>query len=153
MKKTISFILLAVLVISCATETARTSRDEIYKLTKQANDESLKGHLEKNADKITAVYHPDAIVLPPGGVAPLIGIDSIKTYYARSVQGSGKTLDITTENIRYDVSDENNAVELGKYVIRYQSSDTSTVTEFKGEMLIVWKKIEGKWKIYLDMWH
>ena len=151
MKQTIVF-LIAIILFSCKSQN-KPNKDQIFKLTKAANDESLKGHIEKNIEKIAAVYSNDAIVLPPGGVNPIVGIDSIKSYYTKGLAGTGRSIEISTENIRYDVLDENNATELGKYSIKYKASDTSTITTFKGEMLIVWKKINSRWKIYLDMWH
>jgi ketosteroid isomerase-like protein len=148
-------IVFAFIIISCSCNqnTKNINKEDIFKQTKAANDESLKGHIEKNADKIIAVYTKDAVVLPPGGISPIISIDSIKTYYKKGLEGTGRSIEIKTDNIRYDVIDENNATELGKYLIKYKASDTSAISEFKGEMLIVWKKIDGKWKIYLDMWH
>lgn len=153
MKCLITMLLTTTVILSCNTSIQKPGKNEIFKQTKAANDASLQGHLEKNADKITAVYTDDAIVLPPGGKKPIIGIDSIKAYYKKGLEGTGQTTAITTENIRYDVADGNNATELGKYAIKYKASDTSAITEFKGEMLIVWKKIDGQWKINLDMWH
>ncbi len=150
--KQITILLVATIFISC-NNNSTMNKDEIYKLTKAANDESLKGHIEKNVDKITAVYTNDAVVLPPGGVKPIVGIDSIKSYYKKGLEGIGRSTEIITETLRYDVANENNATELGKYIIKYKASDTAAITEFKGEMLIVWKKIDGQWKIYLDMWH
>lgn len=139
-----------ILFLSCDQE---NDKEQIYALTKAANDASLKGHLEKNAGKITAVYTNDAVILPPGGIKPVMGIDSIRSYYEKGFAGTGSIVVIKTENIRYDVVDENNATELGSYVIQYKDSGSSNIKEFKGEMLIVWKKVNGEWKIYLDMWH
>jgi ketosteroid isomerase-like protein len=153
MKQVTILLLYATFLFSCNSAKQNPNKDEIYKLTKAANDASLQGHIEKNIDKITTVYTADAIVLPPGGEKPVVGIDSIKSYYKKGLEGVGRSTAITTENIRYDMADENNATELGKYVIKYKASDTSSITEFKGEMLIVWKKVDGQWKIYLDMWH
>ncbi|MCW5922875.1 MAG: nuclear transport factor 2 family protein [Saprospiraceae bacterium] len=153
MKKTHYLILALSTLFACQPPLSQPNKEEVFKLTKAANDASLQGHIEKNADKIIAVYTEDAVVLPPNGVKPIIGLDSIKRYYQNSLKGEGKSIEITTENLRFDVIDQNNATELGKYNIKYQASDTSAVTVFKGEMLIVWKKQNGQWKIYLDMWH
>lgn len=138
---------------SCNERIKRLNKDEFFQQTKMVNDTSLQGHIEKNVRKIISAYSNDAIVLPPGGIKPIEGMENIRAYYQNSVNGEGRTVEISTSNIRYDVIDENNATELGSYVIRYQPNDTPALTEIKGEMLIVWKRVEGKWKIYLDMWH
>lgn len=154
MKTSTTFVLLLSLSSwACSPIEQKGDTAAIFKQTKAANDASLQGHIEKDAKKIVAVYTDDAIVLPPGGVKPIVGIDSIRKYYQQSLAGPGRSVSIKTENIRFDVSSETDATELGRYVIDYQASDTSAVTPIKGEMLIVWKKVDGQWKIYLDMWH
>lgn len=154
MKKNLFFLITALLLFSSCKQSQRPiDRDQITLLTKAANDASLSGHIEKDLEKIVGVYTEDAIVLPPGGVPSISGINAIREYYKKSLESPGKTLSITTEHIRYDVIDDKNVTELGSYVIRYQPSDTTSVLELKGEMLIVWKNIGGNWKIYLDMWH
>ena len=153
MKKLLFFAAIVLVYVSCFSENESIQKDEIFRLTKAANDESLKGHIEKDADKITAVYTSDAVLLPPGGIKPIVGIESIRNYYKKGFEGSGRSIGIVTENLKYDVVNENNTIELGSYTIQYKKSDTSAITEIKGEMLIVWKRIDDHWKIHMDMWH
>jgi ketosteroid isomerase-like protein len=153
MKQFLIALAATVIFTACDNQKTKPNKAQIMKLTKAANDASLQGHIEKNSEKIAAVYTNDAIVLPPGGLKPIIGIDSIKAYYSKQMQGTGRSTDIQTSDIRYDVIDEFNTTQVGNYNIKYKNSDTSSVVEFKGEMLIVWKKINNQWKIYLDMWH
>jgi ketosteroid isomerase-like protein len=153
MKKIVLGFFTTAIFMACSNQKSELNKAEIMALTKKANDASLQGHLEKNTEKIVAVYTNDAIVMPPGGAKPIIGIESIRAYYTKQMQGTGRSTYIQTTDIRYDVIDEFNTTQVGSYNIKFKNSDTSTVTEFKGEMLIVWKKIDGQWKIYLDMWH
>ncbi|HYF31568.1 MAG TPA: nuclear transport factor 2 family protein [Chitinophagaceae bacterium] len=146
-------LMMLFLLPACSERKQAPDKSEIYRLTKAANDQSLQGHIEENPEKVTAVYTNDAIVLPPGGAAPLIGIDSIRAYYQRGIAAPGKTVAVTTDSLSFDVIDENNATQVGNYSLQYKSSDTAAAQEFKGQMLIVWKRVNGEWKIYLDMWH
>ena len=144
--------LLALLTIS-ACQKPSFDKNEIMSLTKQVNDSSLEGHLHKNADEVVRAYTHDAVILPPGGVKPIAGIENIREYYEQSFAGPGRSVEISTETIRFDVASENDATQLGSYVIHYQPSDTSKAISISGEMLIVWKRVDNEWKIYLDMWH
>ena len=47
---------------------------------------------------------------------------------------------------------DNIAYDLGYYNGKTQRKDGSVVT-WKGKYLIVWKKVEGEWKIYADAWN
>lgn len=150
MKKKLLIVMVMLMIGSCSTN---PNKEEVYNQTKEANDASLDGHIRKDVNAIVSVYTEDAVILPPGGLKPVYGIDSIKNYYTKSLMAPGKTMEIGTETTLFDVIDNNNATQIGNYVIKHQASDSSVVTEFRGEMLIVWKRIQGEWKIYLDMWH
>lgn len=145
-------VLIALLLAIVGTASAQ-DKDRIFKQTKAANDASLQGHVERNVDKITAVYTDDAIILPPGGVQPVQGIKAIRDYYTKGLEG-GRVLKVSTENISYEVIDASRAVEVGHYTLVYKADNAEKETEIKGTMLIQWEKNKhGEWKIKLDMWH
>jgi ketosteroid isomerase-like protein len=128
-------------------------KNKVFKQTKAANDASLQGHVERNVDKIIAVYTDDAIILPPGGVQPIQGIKAIRDYYTKGIE-AGRVLSVTTENLSYELIDAGHAVEVGRYTMIYKASNAEKEAEIKGTMLIQWKKNKsGEWKIKLDMWH
>ncbi|MDX1941409.1 MAG: nuclear transport factor 2 family protein [Saprospiraceae bacterium] len=150
--KELIFINLIIIFISCNSSNP-IDKEATFRQTKAANDISLQGHIEKNAAKIYAIYSDNAILLPPGGVAPIQGKQAIQEYYNNSLKSPGSTLDITTENIHYEVIDENHAQEVGRYNIIYKADTAQVITEIKGYMLINWEKVNGEWKIKIDMWH
>jgi hypothetical protein len=125
---------------------------EIFAQTKAANDLSLQGHIEKNASKITEVYTDDAMILPPGLPAPIRDKKEIFKYYVNGFS-SGTSLRITTDTLRYDVIDENHAIEVGIYTILYETNGAKDLSEIKGTMLIFWERQKGAWRIKADMWH
>jgi ketosteroid isomerase-like protein len=146
-------ILLAALLLTITSVAAAQDKDKIFKLTKAANDSSLQGHIERNVEKIVAVYADDAIILPPGGVEPVKGITALREYYRKGLQG-GRVLKATTENISYEVIDSRRAVEVGRYTLVYKADNAEKEIEIKGTMVIQWEKNKrGEWKIKLDMWH
>lgn len=144
------FILLSPIAMA---QKHKTVAQDIYLQTKAANDASLQGHIEKNADKICAVYTEDAIILPPNTAVPIQGKKSIYDYYIEGFK-TGTSLKISTTNISYEVIDKNHAHEVGVYSILYKANDSDQEVEIKGKMLIVWERNKkGEWKIKLDMWH
>ncbi|MFN7115591.1 MAG: YybH family protein [Saprospiraceae bacterium] len=151
--KKLFFITVGLIFATACTNSETTQQALVFAQTKAANDASLQGYVEKNAAKIYAVYADDAILLPPGGVAPVQGKQAIEAYYQNAVQAPGATLQITTENLHYEVIDASHAQEVGRYTIVYQADTAQVPTEIKGHMLINWEKVNGEWKIKLDMWH
>lgn len=146
--------LLSVLILLVATAAAFSQdKDAIFKLTKAANDASLQGHVERNVERIVAVYTDDATLLPPPGGEPIMGIRSIRDYYTKGMRG-GRVLKVDTENISYEIVGTGHAIETGRYTLHYKADDAEKETVIKGQMLIVWKKNKnGEWKIKYDMWH
>lgn len=47
---------------------------------------------------------------------------------------------------------DDHAYDYGYYVGRTQQKDGS-VSSWKGKYVIVWKKVDNDWKIYLDIWN
>lgn len=45
----------------------------------------------------------------------------------------------------------NEAYDYGHY--EGSSTDGTSISKFQGKYVIVWKKVEGVWKIYLDIWN
>jgi ketosteroid isomerase-like protein len=146
-------LLLITFLLTLVGTVSAQKADAIFKFTKAANDASLQGHIERNVDKICAVYADDAIILPPGGVEPIRGIKAIREYYAEGFKG-GRVLNVSTENISFEVINAKNAVEVGRYTMIYKAANAEKEIEIKGTMLIQWEKNKrGEWKIKLDMWH
>lgn len=130
-----------------------SSVEKIFTATKKVNDHSLAGHLKQDANQIISALAEDAIILPPGGSQPIKGLENIKQYYLDGFQ-QGASLEITTDNISYQVIDDAHANEVGKYSILYQAKDSDEPIVINGFMMIAWEKNkQGEWKIKYDMWH
>ena len=134
------FLLLIIAISSRAQPSA--NRNEIMQLTKKANDHSLEGYVKKDARQIVSVYTKGALLFPPGGKV-ISGNNEILKYYQDALEGDGRSVKIDTNTISFDVIDDNNAVQSGSYTIYYKATPSSEVSEIKGTMLIVWKKIDG----------
>ncbi|WP_350099289.1 nuclear transport factor 2 family protein [Fulvivirga sp.] len=105
-------------------------------------------YMNADYEAIARAYTPDAKILPPGADI-IVGYAAIKKRWTlpegiKILLHKVNPTEITiVNNIAYD---------LGYYNGKTQRKDGSVV-EWKGKYLIVWKKVEGEWKIYADAWN
>lgn len=99
-------------------------------------------------DSIAAAYTTDGKIMP-GGTLIIEGHEKIKDYW---------TLPEGTSTVHHEVNPEeikiigHHAYDYGYYNGATRKADGKKVT-WKGKYIIVWKKENGLWKIYLDMWN
>lgn len=107
-----------------------------------------KYYMNKEYDSLALCCTEDAVILPPG--ADLIkGREAIKQ---RWILPDG--VDILLHQVTPDTIE---IVGLTAYDIGYYEGKTKrkdgSISEWKGKYLIVWKKVDGQWKIYADAWN
>ena len=97
-----------------------------------------------DAAGVTALYAKDAIVMAPGA-EPASGTSAIRALWEQDLkQGVKNTL--TTEDV---TASGNYAAETGKWVAT--SADGKHLDH--GSYLTFYKKADGGWKIYRDIWN
>jgi len=150
-----ALIAAAVSVASCnnpsATDNAKASKDSLSN-----DDESVKAHIRKEASKfeeevrrgdsiaMASHYSSDAIVMP-SNIEPVKGND-IVNFWGSVVRMGVKDLKLNITDIYGDgdVYAETGTLEL--YDADKKSLD-------KGKYVVVWKKENGNWKMYRDIWN
>ena len=119
-------------------------------------DESVKAHIRKEAlnwgeevrrgdsTAMAAHYTSDAIVMPPNS-QPVKGNDIVK-FWGSMVRMGVKDLKLNITDISGDgdVYAETGTLEL--FGANNKSLD-------KGKYVVVWKKENGNWKMYRDIWN
>lgn len=145
---------LAVFVYSCnnpsATENATASKD-----TTAADSEDVKAFIQKegsafqeevkraDSNAIAAHYSSDALIMPPNGES--VKGNDIAGFWGGAIRMFGiKDLKL---NITDVTADNNVAVESGTYEMLGEGNKSLD----KGKYLVVWKKENGSWKMYRDM--
>jgi len=98
-------------------------------------------------DKLTDFYSQDGKIFPTG--ADIIeGHMAIKNRW--TLAKGTKILSHKITPIEISVVD-NIAYDYGYY--QGTSSKNEVIDSWKGKYVIIWKKVEGDWKIYLDIWN
>jgi uncharacterized protein (TIGR02246 family) len=97
-----------------------------------------------DAAGLTALYAKDAIVMPPNA-EPASGSSAIRTFFDGDVKSGAKNT-LTMQDV---AGSGDYAVETGKWVAT--SADGKHLDH--GQYLTFYKKAEGGWKIYRDIWN
>lgn len=93
---------------------------------------------------VGAQYAKDAIAFPPNSEM-VKGRDAIQAFWKGFID-AGLGAQIETVEIE---SDGKLGFEVGKYAIM----DPAGKTVDQGKYVVVWKKEEGSWKMYRDIWN
>jgi len=104
--------------------------------------------MNSDYEKIATAYTDDGKIFPDR-TDILSGRERIKKYWTlpEGVQTSHHK--IMPEEISIV---KNTAYDYGYYEGKTKRADGSEVS-WKGKYVIVWKKVKGDWKIYLDIWN
>ncbi len=105
-------------------------------------------YIKQDYESIAKSYTPDAKLFP-NNTPIIVGYEAIKKRWSNS---SGYT-PIEHEVIpREIVVLGDTAHDYGVYMGKNKNDD-GTETTYKGKYVIVWKKINNQWKMYLDIWN
>lgn len=102
-----------------------------------------------NIDSLAAVYSEDAKILPPDA-SIIEGREAIRRRW---------TLPPGVEILHHAATPEeitiegNYAYDVGYYEGSSRREGQARASAFRGKYVIVWKKEEGDWKMYLDIWN
>lgn len=105
-------------------------------------------YMNGDYDKLANAYTQDGKILPPN-TKIIEGRDAIRKRWVLPEGVEIPHHKITPKEIKI-VGDY--AYDLGYYEGKSRRPNGDEFP-FKGKYVIVWKKVEGDWKIYLDMWN
>ena len=115
---------------------------------KASADAFSNAYMQADYDGMMDIYCPDARILPPGADI-ITGRTAIRE---RWLLPEGVSIDLhKVDPVEIEVSGST-AFDVGYYHGRTKRADNSTV-EWRGKYLIVWKKAESGWCMYLDAWN
>ncbi len=99
---------------------------------------------KRDVDRIAGLYTTDAMVMPPD--APFVkGRESIKQFWSFAIQQMG-VQDVQLNTRELEVVGDT-AYEVGEAVLTLPSGAATA------KYLVVWKKIDGQWRLHRDIWN
>lgn len=98
-----------------------------------------------NAALVAAVYTDDAIVYPPNSDA-VKGRAALQGMWMSVFQSGIAGFELNTEEVE---SSSSSAWETGTYALKLKDG---TVVD-RGKYIVVWKRVDGAWKIHRDIWN
>jgi uncharacterized protein (TIGR02246 family) len=135
---TIAFLLLGNAVLIAAEASAD------FKAAVQAAAKDFPAALTaKDAARVGMMYTKDAIAFPPNSEM-VTGREAIQAFW-KGIIDAGMT--ITLEPVNMDGGGDL-GVEAGKYKILAAGKEVD-----QGKYVVVWKKEDGTWKLYRDIWN
>jgi len=111
-------------------------------------DNFSKAYVNAKYDELTSLYSTDGKIFPAGADI-IVGHEAIKKRWILPKGSKMLSHKVTPEEIK--VIDDF-AYDYG-YFQGSSSNKKGTVFNFKGKYVIVWKKTDNDWKIYLDIWN
>ena len=157
MKKSIQFFLSLILVISfvacndASTDNKPTSKDTTISDNKSVEDyirqEALNfGEEVKRGDSVAMASHyaSDAVVMPPNS----------EVVKGNNIVGLwGGALRMGVKDFKLTITDITGGGDLYVETGNYEVFGTDNKSLDKGKYVAVWKKENGNWKMYRDIWN
>lgn len=157
MKKSILFIftlMLAIFFVACndASTTTKTTA-----IDSTGNDnESVKAHIKKedsnfeeefkkgDSTALAAHYASDGMVMPPNG-------ETVKGKDIAGMWGGASRMGL--KELKINITDISGGGDLYAETGNYEMLGAANKSMDKGKYVVVWKKDNGNWKIYRDIWN
>jgi len=114
-------------------------------LIREKNKQFTEAHVSGDNLAIDTLFTPDAKSFPPHA-EPVIGRDAISKLTAEYIEyGISQFQEETVELY----GSEDLLIDQGNYTMTYGPENTFE----KGKYINVWKRVDGQWKIYSNMWN
>jgi uncharacterized protein (TIGR02246 family) len=111
----------------------------------EANNAFMDAFNAHDAKTLASVYTSDGILLPPN-YEKLEGTEAIEGFF-ESIFEMG--VDHASLETIYAEGHGDSAYEEGKFLL--YSADDDVLDQ--GKYIVIWKKVDGTWKLYIDMWN
>ena len=151
MKRTMIAILSGTIIcaglftIGCREGVATFDVTAMKKIIDEKNNRFTKAHVTNDTTAIVNFFTQDARVLAPNADA-VIGLPAITVLVSQCQKFGIKEFREETTAL---YGNDEYLINEGTYVIRYGKDN---IIE-KGKYLNVWKKVDGDWKIFSNMWN
>ncbi len=148
MKKILGYgagvLMVAALLLAIAP--AVRGAEDVKAAMEASNALFVKAWEKKDGAGMAARYTADAQVLPTGS-EPIKGNPAIKAFWQTAIDaGPGTTAKFTTVEAEQH---GDTAIEVGQAEMFDASGKSVDVVKY----IVIWKKIDGQWKMHRDIWN
>ena len=98
----------------------------------------------KDPGAMAAVYAEDSVLLPPNSEA-ISGRAAIQAFWTEALVSGINGVAKDTEVYAHS--------DLGYTVGTYTATEAGGTTIDEGKYVIIWRNVDGKWKIHWDIWN
>jgi uncharacterized protein (TIGR02246 family) len=145
---TISVLLLAACGSSQTSSDYQSGDAESY--IKQADVAFGTAMRTNDMDALANMYAADATFMPPN-MAAAHGQSAVRTSWSGFLgQFSSTDLTLTPDDVQQS---GDLAVETGRYMVHVVPKGTAAPVTDSGKYVVVWKKIDGRWRIFRDIFN
>ena len=133
--------------IDCIKSSFANNEKERQKILSNTKNFS-QAYMDADYDAMAQAYTADGKIFP-GNANIIEGQEAIRARWV--IKNGSKILhhQVHPEEIKFN---GNYAYDYGYYEGKTQSKD-GAISEWKGKYVIVWKKVQDDWKMYLDIWN
>jgi len=134
--------------IDCSNGKKSGDRNEDRDLIIAASDNFSRAYLDRDIDGIMAAYTEDAKIFPNN--LDILEGDALKRYWTPR-QGGNKVVHhkISSKHLKFF---GDYAHDYGYFEGKTQKQD-GAVDSWKGKYVVIWRKEDGQWKMFLDIWN
>lgn len=133
------------LMVGSAVCLAQKSSSDARDLIAAANKEFMQAFVRGDGAALAAMYSEKSVLLPPNAES-ISGRPGIQNYWKGAIDSGLKELKLETLEVE-GMGDT--AAEVGKYFA--VSANGQTVDT--GKYIVLWKREDGKWKLYRDIFN
>ena len=141
-------LLVVVVLCACRTED-RTDPAAVRRVIDSLNTKLEGWYAAGQIDSVASVFAEDARQLLPNH-APLIGRDSIRSFWGDAVQAGRFEFDLRTADV---VAADSLAVERGSFTLKFTAGAGAPMPSFEdeGNYVVVWRRErDGRWRVVWD---
>lgn len=141
-------ILVLSLILAWPVVSLANGSEDVRAAIEAVNAEFSAAFNRGDAAAVASLYTEDALLLPPGE-AVVSGRSSVEAYWKAGADAGLSNLQFRATEVE---SHGPMAYEVGEASFDMPASDGSK-TPAKVKYLVVWKNVDGAWKLHRDMWN
>ncbi|MBT8219881.1 MAG: DUF4440 domain-containing protein [Bacteroidia bacterium] len=106
-------------------------------------------YVNEDYDAMANAYTADGMIMP-GGAGIIKGFEAIKERWVLKDGSQILSHKVHPEEIKFIGSDH--AYDYGYYEVKTKFKN-GNISDWKGKYVILWKKEDGQWKMFIDIWN